>query len=390
MKAVIVHETRMLDPRTIGGYAAAAARYIQANSDSIHGHDSSCQFSSGPFTDYYGPNLVVEGKPKQLFISESPNPQNPFDYNDLISPEQFDRIRSGAELGDSVYPVAFSLLRKLDVKEVHHLKNTSSNQVITGGLYTLNDLREFIELKPHLPISFDAAINLPKPLGAYMVKARINPFIAVYAATNENTPNHNRKDLMAIDITARFTSPESAVSGLRGLAAIFPDFTFEEKLLVGNLPGHIAEMYKKIGAFIISCWDYTDGLAGKEPDFDEATYREMTSQLGMAHIEFLKPIFERLGIHPHRVDYNDDGSNMHYQIGVGNLDDVVGLISRGYYDSSRIPTIHATFNGQEIAVEFPSWEYRLGSDFAMQVRNDSGNHTLESILAGIKNSFPAK
>ena len=289
-----------------------------------------------------------------------------------------------------VYPVALSLLEKIGIKEIRHLKDPFTEQAPRVPVYTLHGLRDFIKLEPHLPISFNAIINLPMPPGIYRAKVRINPFIAIYASTDENAPNYNSQNLRAIDITARFTSPESAVSGLRGLAAIFPDFAFEEKLLVGNLPAHIAEMYKKIEELVNAYWEYEYGLTSKKPDLDEARYREMTSQLGMAHIEFLKPIFERLGIHPHRADYYDDRSNLHYRTRVGNLDDVIRLISRGYYDGSRIPTIHATFNGQEITVEFPSWDYRLGTNFAMQVRNSSNNHTLESILAGIKNSFPAK
>ena len=390
MKAVIVHEVRILDPRTIEGYAAAAARYMQANSSRIHDGDLSYRISSGPFTDYYGPDLLVGGEPKQLFLPEGQNQQNPFDPQDLISLEQFDRVKSGAELGSLFYPPAFSLLERIGVKKIYHLKDQSSDQVIRGVIYTLHNLREFIELELHSRISFNAEINLPMPLGIYRVKVRIDPFIAVYAATDENPAKFNSKNLMAIDITARFTSPDSAISGLRGLAAVFPDFAFEEKLLVGNLPEHIAKMYKKIEAFIDAYWDYADGLAGERPDLSETKYREMTSLAGMAHIEFLKPTFERLGIHPRRVDYYDDRSNMHYQIRVENLDDVIQLISGGYYDGSRIPTIHAAFNGQEIAVEFPSGESRLGSNFAMQVRNFSDSHTLEFMLAGIKSRFPGK
>lgn len=388
MKAVIVHEARIVDPTAIGGYMAAAARYRWANSAGIQGYDSSYQFSSGSFTDYYGPNLIIGRKPTQLFLPEGPNPQNPLAYRDMIRVEQFKRIRSGAELGDLVYPVAFGLLRKLDIRGVRHLKDLSTKQAPRVPVYTLHGLREFIGMVPYLPISFDARINLPR--GMYRSKIRINPFIAVYAATNENAPNYNSQNLRAIDITARFTNPESAVLGLRGLAAVFPDFVFEEKLLVGNLPGHIAEMYKKIEGLVDEYLVYEYGLTSKKPDLDWTRYREMTSQLGMAHIEFLKPMFEGLDIHPHRADYYDDRSNIPYQIPVESLDDVIGLISRGYYNSSRIPTIHATFNGQEIAIEFPSWESRLGSNFAMQVRNGSNNHTLEFILEGIKSRFPAK
>ena len=390
MKAVIVHEVRILDPRTIEGYAAAAARYMQANSSRIHDGDLSYRISSGPFTDYYGPDLLVGGEPKQLFLPEGQNQQNPFDPQDLISLEQFDRVKSGAELGSLFYPPAFSLLERIGVKKIYHLKDQSSDQVIRGVIYTLHNLREFIELELHSRISFNAEINLPMPLGIYRVKVRIDPFIAVYAATDENPAKFNSKNLMAIDITARFTSPDSAISGLRGLAPIFPDFAFEEKLLVGNLPRHIAEMYKEIEAFIGAYWEYEYDLTSKKPDLDEAKYREMTLLAGMAHIELLKPIFEGLGIHPHRVDYHDNRSNMDYRTGIENLDEVIWQMSRGYYDGSRIPTIHATFNGQKIVIEFTSWESRLGSNFAMQVRDSSGNHTLESMLAGIKSSFPGK
>ncbi len=390
MKAAIVHEVRILDPRTIDGYAVAAARCMQANSPEIHGREFSYSGSSDPFTDYFGPKLLVEGRPKPLFLPEGPNQRNPSGYSGLIKLDQFGKIRRGAELGSLFYPAAFSLLERLNIRGILNLY-PFTNPAFRVPVYTLQGLRKFIELEPYLPLSFDAVINPTIPLGANRIQIRINPFTAIYAATDESATEDNDQGLMAIHLTAGFTSPKSAILGLKGLTKVFPDSVFEEKLLVGNLPRRISEMYKKIGDFIGAYWDYAGGLGGKKPGLEGITYWEMTSLAGRAHIEFLKPTFERLGIHPLGIDYHDDVSNMHYSTSIENFDDVIRLISRGYYDGLRIPTIHATFNGQEIAVEFPSWEPESGSTFAMQVRNASNNsHTLEFILAGIQSRFPRK
>ncbi len=392
MKAIIVYEARTLDPIAIKGYRGAAARYRQANNTGIHDDDLCCQMAYDSLAGKYGHRLLATGESKHLLLPEGPNP-NPFAYRDLISPEQFNRIKSGAELCAIVYPAALGLLEQAGVNKIRNLKSPYAEQELINAVRTLHDLCWFTQIVPPSTMFFDAGINLLTSRGERYVgawKVQVNPFRGVYLQADENAPGYDRQSIRAMAITTRFASPESASSGLRGLAKIFPDLVLEEKLLVGNLPAYIMKLYKQIEDSTSNYWARADWPAGKNPPLGMANYREMTSLAGMAHIEFLKPIFESLGIQPHRIDYHDDKSNMHYQIAVENLDDVTWLISRGYYDGSRIPTIHATFNGQEIAIEFPPWAFRLGSNFAMQVINGPNSYTLESILAGIKASFPAK
>lgn len=218
--------------------------------------------------------------------------------------------------------------------------------------------------------------------GISEVDIGIHPYGIPIAEIDENgLPSYKSRNLRAVQIIAKFEDPKLAMPGLRGLAGFFPDAVFAETLFFGGLPRNIVKIYKKIADNIQEWWDSINRITTKEPDFDDRMHREMTSEASIKHLEFLKPVIERLGIRPTRMSYYDGKLNMPYNIEVGSIDEVARLISEGYYDG-RIPLIHAVFNGGEIRMEFPSWKDVMDvSTFAMRIKNGTRNGTLESILA---------
>lgn len=388
MKAIIQHQAYILDPRTLPDYLRELDRYKQATDFRIHGPDLKYSDNTA-LPNYEVIRLMpINGRPKELFLPEGPNPVGLLPvYSELITPKEFDDITSGAALGKVLYPHALTLLEGLNIREIYDLKDSSTHQEIRGQISTLTGLRNHVNLVYHIPISFYAIINPSLLLGTDAVNIEIQPWvIAVAEADEDGSWNYKNQKFRSVIISAAFDIPKSAASGLRGLSSIFPDSVFTETLLLKGLPKDITGMYKEIADKILDYWDYFDGLTITKPDFNERMYREMTSQASISHIGFLKPVIKRLGIHPIGISFYDNKSNMHYDIRVDSLDEVADLISRGYYDGSRIPAIHAVFNGSKVIIEFPSWEDGITSlDSAMQIRNGSQKGTLESILSQMNN-----
>lgn len=383
MMAVIEHQARVLDPRTLPDYLRELDRYKQATDFRIHG--TGLKYSDvAPLN--YEVTRPIKGVSKQLFLPEGPNPDGLASvYPELVTLEEFNYIKSGAAVGMVLYPYALNLLERLNIREIYDLKDSSTHHEIRGQISTLTDLMNYVDLVCHMPISFYAILKPPLLLGTDAVDIEIQPLaIAVAEADEDGSWNYKNQNFRSVMISKSFDVPELAASGLRGLSSIFPDSVFAETLLLKGLPKDIANMYQKIADKIRDYWDYVYGLTTTKPDFNERMYRGMTSQASISLIGFLKPLIERLGIRPMSMFYHDERLNLTHNIPVDSLDEVAGLISQGYYDGTYIPVINAVFNGNNIIMEFPSWENGVSTPVAMQIRNGSEKGTLESILSEIR------
>lgn len=391
MNAVIVHQVKVLDPRTLPDYLRELERYVRATDPTVHG--TKLIVDGKPALPRYGDTKLLRVS-SELFFPEGPKPAGASPaYSDLVTEEEYAKIVRAAALGKTLYLHALELLEKLNILGIYNLKDLSKNHTIKDT-FNLIDLKDGLELICSVPISFSAKIDPPVPMGTNRIDIEVDLWadVAVYRGMNGNLWDFKSPNPRAIKISSRFIDPRQAVVGLSGLLDIFPDARFEERLILSGLPGNVARMYRQIAefreAFQQACVNYISGLRGQEPDFDEKKHREMASQAGISHLAFLEPIFKRLGIHPHSIHYHDDKLNLFYDITVGSLDEVAGLISRGYYNGMSLPVIHAAFNGRKVIIEFPLGYYGARIPVAMQVTNGSEKGTLESILSGI-NSIKA-
>jgi len=386
MNAVIVHQVEVLDPRTLPDYLRELDRYVRATDPTVHGRK--LIVDGKPPLPSYGDTRLLRAS-SELFFPEGPKPAGASPaYSDLVTEKEYDRIVRVAALGKTLYSHALELLEKLNILGIYNLKDLPRNHRIKGT-FNLMDLMHNLESICDVPISFYAKIYPPVPVGTNGVDIELDLWAdaVVYRDVNGSSWSFESPYPRAIKISSRFVDPQQAVVGLRGLLGISPDARFAEKLLLSGLPRNIAGMYKGIAAFNEAYWGlywgYVDGLTSKKPHFDERLYRQMTSQASIRHLAFLEPMVEKLGIHPESIEFYDDKSNLHYDIPVKSLGEVAEWISKGYYDGSRIPIIHAVFNGRKVIIEFPSWEHRTRIPVAMQVTNGSGKGTLEAILSGI-------
>ena len=394
MNAVIVQQVRVLDPRTLLDYLKELGRYVQATDPIVHDpivYNTTLTLDSIPSQPYYKGTWKAEVDPKPFLIPEGPNPAGALPvYSDLITKEEYNRVASATSLGQALYPRVFDILESLNILRAARLKNLATNQTIAGS-YDWAHFRNNLEAMCNVPVLFYAKIYPPVAVGTKGAYIGIDLWanVAIYRDMDGSSWNFESPNPRAVKISAGFTDSQQAEIGLRKLPSIFPDATFAEKLLLRGLPKNIARMYRKIAAHERAFWqayvDYFSGLSDHKPYFDERAHREMTSQAAIRHLTFLGPMVEKLGIHPESVKFYDDKSNLHYDIAVDSLGEVAELISRGYYNGSRIPIIHAVFNGRKVIIEFPSWEHGARIPVAMQITNGSKKGTLESILAGMNN-----
>ncbi|MEK6909809.1 MAG: hypothetical protein AABW61_01900 [Candidatus Aenigmatarchaeota archaeon] len=387
MNAIIEHRVGVLNPNTLPDYLNQLNMYVLATDPKVHAPDFQLS-GNRTFPEYKATwPMLLNGKPKQLFLQEGPIPAGALpEY--LIDIDKFNRITNGTALGKALYPNALDLLEKLNIRNVYDLKDLLTNRSIEC-IYALTDLRNNLDSMCLVPVSFYATINPPVSLGTDLVSIEIDPLADAVIHTYGSGYSFKSQNPRAIKISAQFADPERAASGLKGLSGIFPDTVFTEKLLLNGLPKDVADMYREIAARNLAYSNYIDGLTDEKSDFDESVYREMTSQASISLIGFLKPLIEGLGIRPTRMFYYNERLNMPYNIKVDSLDEVADNIRRGYYDGTRIPVIHAVFNGNKVVIRVPSWKYRVSTPVAMQITNGSGRGTLESILEGM-NSIAGK
>ena len=379
---MILQQAGILDPTTLPRYMEEVARYRQFISRKM-------DFDNVPRLEHpgQGGNIFeyeLLNVTENIFRPEGPKPHGNHspDIGNTIPKHEFDRITSRAAIGEVLYPYAIEYLQPLNISKISDLKDRTDRQDIEK-ISNLEKLKSNIyqdavgvisnNLSSTL-LEFYAQIKPDFGVGVDNVRIRLSNYpITMY-------------NYRAVIIDAQFDNPKMASLGLRKLREPFPEMIFEQELFVGILPGDIVNMYETSENYLGAHLDYEEGFSSNKVDFDNDVYKGMTQEAAIKHLNFLNETLQGLDIMPQVITYHDDYSNLQYNIPVTSFEEVIELISKGYYNGWDIPNIIGIFEGRKIELDFEHWNWKPeASHFALRVKSISGQDgTLEDILHGVR------
>ena len=372
-EAMILQQARILDPTTLPGYMEEVARYGHFISRKMD-FDNILRLEHPGHLEYEGGNILFNVG-ENIFRPEGPKPHGNHsqDISNTIPNHEFDRITSRAAIGEVLYPYAIEYLQPLNISKISDLKDRTDRQNIEK-ISNLEKLKSNIYRIAPMLLEFYAQIKPDFGVGVDNVRIRLSNYpITLY-------------NYRAVIIDAQFDNHKMASLGLRKLRGPFPEMIFEQELFVGILPGDIVNMYETSENYLGAHLDYEEGHTGKQVDFDNDVYKGMTQEAAIKHLNFLNETLQGLDIMPQVITYHDDYSNLQYNIPVTSFEEVIELISKGYYNGWDIPNIVGIFEGRKIELDFEHWKWKPeASHFALRVKNISEQDgTLEDILHGVK------
>ena len=389
-EAMILQQAGILDPTTLPRYMEEVARYRQFISRKM-------DFDNVPRLEHpgQGGNIFeyeLLNVTENIFRPEGPKPHGNHspDIGNTIPKHEFDRITSRAAIGEVLYPYAIEYLQPLNISKISDLKDRTDRQDIEK-ISNLEKLKSNIYQELESNIYQDAVGVISNNLSSMLLEfyAQIKPDFGVgvdnvrIRLSNYPITMYNYR---AVIIDAQFDNHKMASLGLRKLREPFPEMIFEQELFVGILPGDIVNMYETSKNYLDAYLDYEERHTGKEVDFDDEVYKGMTQEAAIKHLNFLNETLQGLDIMLQVITYHDDYSNLQYNIPVTSFEEVIELISKGYYNGSDIPNIIGIFEGSKIELDFELWKWKPeASHFALRVKNISGHDgTLEEILHGVR------
>jgi len=323
----------------------------------------------------YEDGTILFNVDKNIFRPEGPKPHGNHsqDIGNTIPNHEFDRITSRAAIGEVLYPYAIEYLQPLNISKISDLKGRTDRQNIEK-ISNLEKLKSNIYRIAPMLLEFYAQIKPDFSVGVDNVRIRLSNYPITL-------PNYR-----AVIIDAQFDNHKMASLGLRKLREPFPEMIFEQELFVGILPGDIVNMYETSKNYLGAHLDYEEGFSSNKVDFDNDVYKEMTQEAAIKHLNFLNETLQGLDIMLQVITYHDDYSNLQYNIPVTSFEEVIELISKGYYNGWDIPNIIGIFEGRKIELDFEHWKWKPeASHFALRVKNISEQDgTLEEILHGVR------